>query len=188
MFSQKLFSGRHLLLVLPLVMLLVQFAGVSLATAATCDRMNPNCEFDVQAIVPVSDLAVFCTPPNPITQGIWLTGDFALRAHIVVPPNPILPPNPIIPVGTTITLHLDATRVSGIGLTDGTLYWGGQGTTQSFVDPPSAMKFSSSFELMPLQPTQTPPNPVCPAELSFQVQLYSTEAGIPAISATLYTR
>jgi hypothetical protein len=82
-------------------------------------------------------------------------------------------------------LHLDATRISGVGLTDGTLYQGSQGTNQNFVYPLSTMVFNPSFDLVPSQPTQVPPSPVCPAQLTFQVQLIAAEAGVPAISASL---
>lgn len=182
-FTRTLFSGRHLLWVLPLLAMLLPFVGVSPATAATCDRIGPNCEFDAQAIVSVSDLDLY--PAGPCDQGIRLNGDFVIRAHTVTPPSPILSPSPIIPAGTIVTLHLDATRISGVGLTDGTFYQGSQGTNQNFVYPPSTMIFNSSFDLLPSQPTQLPPRPICPAQLAFQVQLYATEAGVPAISASL---
>ncbi len=187
MFPRKISSGRHLLWMLSLVALWFQVAGVSPVMAATCDRTSTICEFDTQAIVSVANLDVLCTPPSPITQAIRLTGDFVIRAHIVLPPSPITPPSPIIPAGTVVTLHLDATRISGVGLTDGTLYQGSQGTSLNFVFAPSTMAFNSSFDLVPSQPTETPPSPVCPAQLTFQVQLYATELGIPAISASLNT-
>jgi hypothetical protein len=185
MFARKLFSGRHLLLMLSLLAMLLSLTGVSPALDATCDRTSTICEFDAQAIVSISNANIACTPPSPITQAIRLTGDFVIRAHIVLPPSPITPPSPIIPAGTTVTLHLDATRISGVGLTDGTLYQGSQGTSQNFVFAPSTVVFNSAFDLVPSQPTQTPPSPVCPAQLTFQVQLYATELGIPAISASL---
>src|SRR6266498_5204556 len=187
MLTRKLFSNQRLLWMLLLCLMFLQFAGASPAMAATCDRTSTICEFDTQTTVSVSNLNVACTPPSPITQENQLTGDFVIRAHIVLPPRPITPPSPIIPAGTTVTLHLDATRISGVGLMDGTLYQGSQGTNQNFVYPPSTMLFNSSFELIPSQPTETPPSPVCPAQLTFQVQLYATELGIPAISASLNT-
>ena len=187
MFARKLFSGRHLLWMLSLLAMLLSLTGASPALAATCDRTSTICEFDTQAIVSVSNVNLVCTPPSPITQEIQITGDLVIRAHIVLPPSPITPPSPIIPGGTIVTLHLDATRISGVGLTDSTLYQGSQGTDQNFVFASSTMVFNSSFDLAPSQPTQTPPSPVCPAQLAFQVQLYATELGIPAISASLNT-
>jgi hypothetical protein len=187
MFSQKLFSDRHLLWMLILVALLFPLAGASPVMAAICDRTSTVCEFDTQTTVSVSDVDVICTPPSPITQEIRLTGDFVIRAHIVLPPSPITPPNPIIPAGTTVTLHLDATRISGVGLTDGTLYQGSQGTSLGFDSISNAMEFGSNFGLIPSQSNEVSPNPVCPVEVSFDVQLYATEFGIPAISASLNT-
>jgi len=172
---------------LSLVAMLLQLAGASPVMAATCDRTSMICEIDTQTTVSVSNLNIACTPPSPITQEIQLTGDFVIRAHIVLLPSPVTPPSPIIPGGTIVTLHLDATRISGVGLTDGTLYQGSQGTDQNFVFASSTMVFNSAFELVPYQPTETPPSLVSPAQLAFQVQLYATELGIPAISASLNT-
>lgn len=103
---------------MPIVAILLQFMGASPVTATTCERISPNCEFDAEATVSVSNFNVVCTPPSPITQGIQLNGDFVIRAHIVVPPSPVLPPSPVIPAGTIVSLHLDATSISGLGLTD----------------------------------------------------------------------
>jgi hypothetical protein len=187
MLTRKLFLNQRFLWALVLVAMFLRSAGTPPVMAATCDRTSTMCEFDTQAVVSVSNLNVVCVSPNPITEGIQLTGNFAIRAHIILPPSPITPPSPIIPAGTTVTLHLDATRISGVGLMDGRLYQGSQGTNQNFVYPPSTMVFNSSFDLVPSQPTQTPPSPVCPTQVAFQVQLYATELGIPAISATLST-
>jgi hypothetical protein len=82
-------------------------------------------------------------------------------------------------------LHLDATDISGVGLTDGTLYQGSQGTSQNFESPPSTMVFRSAFNLVPSQPTQIIGPQICPAQLSFQVQVFEVEPGVPAISASL---
>lgn len=156
--------------------------GVSLAVAE-----DGASEFNTQATVSVSNVNIVCTPPSPVNQDIRLTGDFVIEAHIVLPPNPVLPPSPIIPAGTIVTLHLDATRISGVGLIDGTLYRGSQGTSQNFVYPPSTMVFGAAFDLIPSQPSETSPNPICPVQLTFQVQLYETEPGFPVISASLNT-
>ncbi len=110
-----------------------------------------------------------------------------IQAYIVLPPSPVVPPSPIIPAGTSVTLHLDATRISGVGLTDGTLYRGSQGTSRNFVYPPSTMFFEAAFDLIPSQPSEVSPSTVCPAQLTFQVQLDETEPGFPAISARLDT-
>jgi hypothetical protein len=171
-------SGLLALLILLLGAMLLQLAGASPAAAE-----GGASEFNTQTTVSVSSLNLF--PANPCNQGIQLTGDFVIQAHIVVPPSPVTPPSPIIPAGTSVTLHLDATRISGVGLTDGTLYQGSQGTSQNFESAPSTMVFSSAFDLVPSQPAQTPPSPVCPAQLSFQVQVYEVEPGVPAISASL---
>lgn len=187
MFARKLFSGQHFLWILSLVALLFPLMGASPALAATCDRTSTICVFDTQAIIPVANLNVVCTPPSPITQEIRLNGDFVIRAHIVLPPSPITPPSPVIPAGTIVTLHLDATRISGVGLADGTLYLGGQGTSQGFKPISDTMTFGTMFDLMPSQASEVSPNPVCPTQLSFQVQFYATELGIPAISASLST-
>jgi hypothetical protein len=183
MFPQKSFSGQHRLWLLPIVAILLQFMGTSPMMAKTCDRIGPNCEFDAQAIVSVLDLDLY--PGSPCDQGIRFNGDFVIQAHIVLPPSPIVPPGPMIPAGTTVNLHLDATPISGVGLTDGTLYRGSQGTDQNFVYPPSTMTFTTTFSLIPSQPSELPPRPICPAQLTFQVQLYATEAGVPVISASL---
>jgi len=82
-------------------------------------------------------------------------------------------------------LHLDATNINGVGLTDGTLYRGSPGTSQNFVDAQSMMAFDAEFGLVPSQPAGTPPSPVCPSQLMFQVQIYETEPGFPGISAIL---
>ncbi len=180
MFARKLRSNRHLLRVLPLAAMWLQFTGASPAVAD-----GGASEFNIQATVSVSNLDLVCTPPSPITQGIRLTGDFVIQAHIVLPPRPILPPSPVIPAGTIVTLHLDATGINGVGLADGTLYQGSQGTSQNFEQAPSTMLFFTALDLVPSQPNQTPPSPVCPVQLTFQVQLYATEVGVPAISASL---
>lgn len=171
-----------------IIAILAAAAILALAGAAPAvarDEEGGASEFNNQATVSVSDLNIVCTPPNPINQGIRLTGDFVIEAHIVLPPSPVTPPSPIIPAGTIVTLHLDATRISGVGLTDGTLYRGSQGTSQNFVYPPSTMGFETAFDLIPSQPSELPPSPICPAQLTFQVQLYETEPGFPAISASL---
>ncbi len=185
MLARKLLSNRRFLWALPLAAMLLQLAGASPATA-----QSGASEFNIQTTVSVSNLDLICTPPSPITQGIRLTGDFVIQAHIVLPPRPILPPSPVIPPGifppgTIVTLHLDATGISGVGLTDGTLYRGSQGTSQNFEQAPSTMLFITAFDLVSSQPNQTPPSPVCPVQLTFQVQLYATEVGVPAISASL---
>jgi hypothetical protein len=185
MFTRKLCSSQRLLWVLPLVAMLLQFAEASPVSAATCERTSTMCVFDIQTTVSVSNLKIACTPPSPITQEIQLTGDFVIRAHIVLPPSPVVPPSPTLPAGAIVTLHLDATSINGVGLTDGTLYQGSPGTSQNFVDAQSMMAFEAEFGLVPSQPTETPPGPVCPAQLTFQVQVYETEPGFPGISASL---
>jgi hypothetical protein len=182
MFARNLFSNRHLLWVLLLAAMLLQVVGASNAAA-----QDGASESNTQAIVSVSNLDFVCTPPSPITQGIRLSGDFVIQAHIVTPPSPVLPPNPIFPVGTIVTLHLDATGISAVGLTDGTLYRGSQGTSQNFVQVSNTMLFDTAFDLIPSQSIQTSPNPVCPVQVSFQVQMYATEPGVVVISASLNT-
>jgi hypothetical protein len=184
MFTRKLRSSQRLLWVLPLVAMLLQFAEASPASAATCERTSTMCVFDIQTTVSVSNLGIACTPPSPITEGMQINGEFLIRAHIVLPPSPVVPPSPIIPAGTILTLHLDATNINGVGLTDGALYHGSQGTSQNF-ESSDAMAFGARFELIPSQPTETPPSPVCLAQLTFQVQVYETEPGFPGISASL---
>jgi hypothetical protein len=165
MFAQKISLGRHFLWMLSLVASLLSLTAASPALAATCDGTSTICEFDREAIVSVANLNFVCTPPSPITQGIQITGDFVIRAHIVVPPSPVLPPSPILPMGTVVTLHLDATRVSGVGLTDGTLYQGGQATSQGFGPISDTMTFGAIFDLMPSQSNKVSPSSVCPTQL-----------------------
>jgi hypothetical protein len=187
MLARKLFSNRRVLWILSLVALLLSLTGASPALAATCDRMSTICEFDTEAIVPVTNLNVVCTPPSPITQGIQISGDFVIRAHIVLLHSPTTPPSPIIPAGTTVNLHIDATHISGVGLPNGTLYQGSQGTSLGFGSVSNTMAFTAAFNLIPVQNSELPPSPVCPTQSTFQVQLYATELGIPAISASLNT-
>jgi hypothetical protein len=82
-------------------------------------------------------------------------------------------------------LRLDTTNINGVALLDGILYQGSLGTSQNFVNAQSMVDFEAEFGLVSSQPTETPPSPVCPTQLTFQVQLYTTEAGVPAISASL---
>jgi hypothetical protein len=111
-----------------------------------------------------------------------------IQAHIVVPPNPVLPPSPVFPpLGTIVTLHLDATRISGVGLADGTIYQGRQGTSQNFVLEAPTMVFDTGFNLAPSQTDQVSPSPVCPVQVAFQVQVFETEPGFFVISASLDT-
>jgi hypothetical protein len=187
MFARRSFLTLRLLWVLSLVPISLSLAKVSPVKAETCDRTSTICEFDTQATVSVSNLNIVCVSPSPITQEIRLNGDFVIRAHIVLPPSPATPPSPIIPAGTIITLHLDATRITGTGLLDGTFYHGNQGTSLGFESVPNTMEFEANFNLIPSQSNEVSPSPVCPAEVSFQVQIYATELGVPAISATLST-
>lgn len=187
MFARIVFSGQRVFFALVLVVVLLQLAAVSPVSSATCERTSTVCEFDTQTIVSVSNLTIVCTPPSPITQEIRLSGDFLIRAHIVLPPSPILPPSPVLPVGTIVALHLDATGISGIGLIDGTFYQGSEGTSLAFESVSNAMEFEPSFNLIPSQTNALPPNPVCPTQLTFQLQLYATELGFPAISGSLDT-
>jgi hypothetical protein len=187
MFARKLYSSQHLLWGLTLVAMFIQLAGASPVMAATCDRTSTICEFDTQSTVSVSNLNIVCVSPSPITQEIGLSGDFVIQAHIVLPPSLVTPPSPIIPAGTIVTLHLDATRISGTGLLDGTFYHGNQGTSLGFESVSNTMEFESNFNLIPSQSNEVSPNPVCLVKVSFQVQLYATEVGIPAISASLNT-
>jgi hypothetical protein len=184
MFARKLFPRWRLLCTLPLIVMSFQFAGASPAAAE-----GGATEFNIQTTVPVSNINVVergCVPPSPIDQNIRLNGDFVIQAHVVLPPSPVTPPSPIIPTGTIVTLHLDATRISGVGLANGALYRGRQGTSQNFESSLTNMiVFNTEFELVPSQPNQMPPSPVCPVQLTFQVQLYETEPGFPAISANL---
>ena len=175
MFTQKLLSNRHLLWSLLFAMMFALILGVSSVTAE-----SNSGETNTQAIVSVSNLDLVCTPPSPITQDIRLSGDFVIQAHIVEQgPSPFLPPRPII------TLHLDATGISGVGVTDGTLYRGQQGPSQNFQQGPSPFVFDTTFNLVPSQSNELPPNPICPARVSFQVQVYATEPGFYVISASL---
>ena len=180
MFAQKLFSNRRFLQVLPLAAILLLLAGGAPVTAE-----NGASETNTQAMVSVSNLNIVCTPPSPVNPTIQLTGDFVIQAHIVLPPSPILPPRPVIPAGTIVTLHIDATGISGVGLTDGTVYRGSQGTSQNFVQASDTMVFNTAFDLVPSQTNQTPPSPICPVQAAFQVQLHVTEIGFATISASL---
>ena len=183
MFAQRLFSIRYLRRALPLlaIAMLLQFAGAFPAAADVGAS-----EFNIQTAVSVSNL-VF-RPPNPCYQAIRLTGDFVIQAHIVILPHSIFSQSsPVVPAGTIVTLHLDATQIGGIGLTDGTLYQGRMGTSQTFTSVPSSMIYYASFDLVPQNPNEVSPSPACPTQVAFQVQVYATELGFPAISASLYT-
>jgi hypothetical protein len=174
MFTQKLLSNRHLLWVLSFAMMFALILDVSSMTAE-----NSSSATITQAIVAVSNLDFACTPPSPITQDIQLSGDFVIQAYIATPPSPVLPPSPII------TLHLDATGISGVGVTDGLLYRGQQGPSQNFQQGPSPFVFDTTFDLVPAQSNELPPRPICPVQVSFQVQVYATEVGFYVVSASL---
>src|SRR5262245_53132738 len=182
MIAHKLLPNRYHRQVLLLAAMLLVLVGASPATA-----QGGASEFNIQATVSVVNLDLACVSPSPITPAIRFNGNFVIQAHIVLPPSPVTPPSPIIAAGTIVTLHLDATGINGVGLTDGTLYQGSQGTSQNFVRAPSTMLFNTAFNLVPSQPNQLPPSPICPAQVAFQVQLYATEVGFPAISASLTT-
>ena len=178
MFAQKLSSHRHFLRVLPLLALLMQFAGVSPAEASTGAYV-----FDTQATVSVSGLAVH--PPSPCDQEIQFSGEFVIQAHIVYPLGPIYPPEPTLPTGTMVVLHLDATGISGIGLSDGALYQGTQGTSQTFFDTTSPMLFDAAFELVPSNPNQHPPSPCRLLQSTFEVQIFYAGEGNYGLSVNL---
>jgi len=181
MFARKSFRGWQLLLVLPLVALLLYFAGA--APVAAGEGASP---IHAQTTVSVADLDVVCTPPSPITpQNIRLNGDFVINAHIVLPPSPVTPPSPVVPFGTIVTLHLDATRISGVGLADGTIYQGRRGMSQNFVLEAPTTIFDTAFNLVPSQSNQLPPSPVCPVQVVFEVQVIETEPGFAVITASL---
>ena len=178
MFTQKLISGRYFLGVLPLLALFVQFASASPAAASTGAYV-----FDTQATVSVYDLTLL--PPNPCYQPVQLNGDFVVQAHLVFPPEPVYPPEPVIATGTIVILHLDATGISGIGLSDGTLYQGTQGKSQTFFYSTSPMLFDAAFNLVPSEPNQAPPNPCSPVSLTFQAQLFYAGEGGYGLSVSL---
>jgi hypothetical protein len=182
MFSRKPLSLWYLIWLLPLIVMLPHLVAAS----PTTDERGAS-ELNTEAIISVSNLDLACTPPSPVTQTIRLTGKFVVQAHIVLPPSPILPPSPVIPVGTIVTLHLDATDISGIGLTDGTVFQGSQGPSQNFKQGPSPFIYDTTFDLIPSQSNETPPSPICPVQVAFQAQAYATEIGVPAISVSLIT-
>jgi hypothetical protein len=134
--------------------------------------------FDLKTTVPVSNLVLF--PPSPCNQGIRLTGNFAIGAHIVFPPSPVHE-------SALATLHLDATGIRGTGLTDGAPYVGSQGTSENFQVSPSnpSMLFQAGFNLVPAQPSQYPTDPICPANVSFQTQVVQQQDGGISLSANL---
>ena len=183
MFAQRLFSVPYLRWILPLLAIAMLLQLVTVSPAAADFGAT---EFNTGTTVPVSNL-VF-RPPNPCDQAILLNGDFVIQAHIVTLPNSVFSQSsPAIPAGTIVTLHLDATQIGGIGLTDGTLYQGRMGTSQTFTSVPSSMIYYASFDLVPQNPNEVSPSPACPTQVAFQVQVYATELGFPAISASLYT-
>ena len=71
-----------------------------------------------------------------------------IQVHIVTLPNPVFSQNsPVVPAETIVTLHLAATQISGVGLTDGTLYQGSMGTSQTFVSALSSMDYDGTMML-----------------------------------------
>ena len=178
MFTKKLIFSRHFLWLLPLLALVFQFAGASPAAA-----LSGAYVFDTQATVSVSDLTLH--PPNPCYQDVRLSGDFVIQAHIVFPPEPIFPPDPIIPTETIVILHLDATGISGIGLSDGALYQGTQGISQTFFYTASPMVFDAAFSLVPSQPNHFPPSPCSSPQFTFEAQIFYAGEGSYGLSVTI---
>jgi hypothetical protein len=88
-------------------------------------------------------------------------------------------------VGTIATLHLDATGITGIGQTDGTVYQGTQGTSQPFNASLDSMNFDTTFNLIPQDLGDSSLSPACSLQPTFQVQIYYLEMGVSGISASL---
>lgn len=170
MLIQNLIVRRYFLWSLPLLAMLFQLAGPSSAAA-----LSGAYVVDTAMTIPVSNLIVH--PPSPCDQAI-LSGDFVIQAHIVHLFTSTMYDTSIV------TLHLDATGISGTCL-DSTLYQGSQGTSQDFTYTGDPMIFDATFNLVPKQPNPFPPSPGIPVQLAFQVQIYTAEGGIPALSVSI---
>src|SRR5438128_2695522 len=82
--------------------------------------------YDLRATVSIANFTMH--PPGPCIESIQLNGSFEIQAHIVIPPGP--PGEPMS--GFVAKLHLNAEGITGIGLTSGATYLGGQGSTDVF--------------------------------------------------------
>ncbi len=120
-------------------------------------------------------------PPSPCAEGFNLSGQFLISALVTVPNDPTKP--------MVITdLHLDATGITGVGLSTGVAYKGSQGSDQvinfNTFNPPT-FRFTPSFTLYPPSPT-LPPSP-CHTAVTFDtiLTLQTTIDSPPAsLSAT----
>jgi hypothetical protein len=120
-------------------------------------------------------------PPSPCSEGFNLSGQFRLSAQVTVPNDPTKPM-------VISDLHLDATGITGVGLTTGVTYTGSQGSDQVFnfntFNPPS-FQFTPSFTLYPPSPT-FPPSP-CHTAVTFDTTLTlqtTIDSPPPSLSAT----
>ncbi len=164
MFISKWIRALYMLLVPALLFL-------PIANPAAAD--NGAHVYDLRATVSVAALTIH--PPSPCLESIQLNGSFEVQAHIVVPPGP-----PGEPASRFVdTLHLNAEGIAAVGLTTGTSYLGGQGSTDvSRSDTQiNSILFDSAFELRPSSPTLHPPGP-CRVRLTFYTTIAQTDSGL----------
>src|SRR5258708_35080441 len=167
--------GRPVSTLLVVAVLLFRPAAARPAAADNGARV-----YDLRATVSVANFTMH--PPGPCFESIQLNGSFEIQAHIVIPPGP--PSEPAS--GFVANLHLDAEGITGTGLTTGTLYLGGQGSTvvSSSETPPTSFQFDSSVELHPSTPNLVPPGPPCHVPLTFYTTIAQTDSG-PQLFASL---
>jgi hypothetical protein len=163
----------------PVSTLLVVAVLLFLPAARPAAADNGAHVYDLHATVSVANFTMH--PPNPCFESIQLNGSFEIQAHIVYPPGPPGEPAP----GFVANLHLNAEGITGTGLTTGTMYLGGQGSTvvSRFETPPTSFQFDSAFELRPSSPNLHPPNP-CHVPLTFYTTIAQTDSG-PQLFASL---
>lgn len=173
--SESLMSARSLALFLALIALTLSFAAPAPAAAGQSARV-----YNVSASVPVQNLVVH--PPGPCSEEIQLAGNFAIEAHIVIPPGP-----PVTPEKMQVHLRLVADGITGTGMTTGETYEGRAGGDAGFhFDAPNAdFPFQAAFNLHGSNPSH-PPSP-CRAQVNFSVSLAPSQdlSGAPTLNAVL---
>ncbi len=145
--------------------------GLFVITAAAVFVLGPapapakasGSTFTLSTVVAVPPTNFF--PPSPCSEGFQLSGQFLISAQVTIPNDPTKPM-------VISDLPLDATGITGTGLTTGVTYTGSQGSDQVFnfntYNPPT-FQFTPAFTLVPPNPS-FPPNP-CSTAVTFDTTL-----------------
>ncbi len=160
-------------------LLVAVLAALIFGPAAASPAKASGSTLTLSTVVAVPSTNFF--PPSPCNEGFNLSGQFIISAQVTIPNDPTEPM-------VISNLHLDATGITGVGLTTGVAYTGSQGSNQvlnfNTFNPPT-FQFTPTFTLYPPNPS-FPPSP-CNTAVTFDTTLTlqtTIDSPPPSLSAT----